>query len=558
MEKPKINSYSKDVKREATTDIPLCGHDFETDLANAMYLSLAEEEELNAIVSKYDIPPLDQHQPTSSPSPRHQQEPQRQCPVCDDYLQLSEVELKNHIDQCLDKDDLPSIPNNTCQQIPPWQRVLQSIPTSIQNTLLGKSLLSSPPPPERQQQAASQARQVPSFKWMKDTKFVVDAFSYGKILDCEGYFLTHFHSDHYRGLNKSWTHGPIYCSSITANLVMQRLDVDKDYIRILPMDEPHHVLPNVKVTLVDANHCPGSVLFIFDVQKNGTDACWIRHLHTGDFRANPRMCLHPLLRQPENPIIDHLYLDTTYLNAKYGFPAQEECIQAACEVVQAYITAKMTSDTGISMEQATENLLVIVGSYSIGKEKVFNAIAKLLECKIFVPSTKRSILSCQENYELDKLLTEDQKEANVHVLPLNDIKPENIHAYKKSLAPRFTDVIAFKPTGWTFKPSDNYDSDMEPDNLFQVTKAPADRQLTLTPQHDTPTMKIYGVPYSEHSSFRELASFIASLKINHVVPTVYSESETGQQKAMLYIDKWQQDKQDRPVQVIPYQTESHW
>ncbi|CAO3590321.1 unnamed protein product [Absidia cylindrospora] len=524
-----------------------------------MYLSLAEEEELNAIASKYDTPRLEQHQTTPSSSQRYQQEPQRQCPVCDDYLQLSEVEMKSHIDQCLDKDDFPSIPNSTFQQVSSWQQVLQSIPTSIHNTLFGKSLLSSPPPSERQQQqATSQARQVPCFKWMKDTKFVVDAFSYGKIPDCEGYFLTHFHSDHYHGLNKSWTHGPIYCSRITANLVMQRLDVDKDYIHILPMDEPYHVLPNVKVTLMDANHCPGSVLFIFDIQVDDIDTCWIRHLHTGDFRANPRMCLHPLLRQPENPTIDHLYLDTTYLKAKYGFPAQEECIRAACDVVQDYINAKMTTNTGINMEQATENLMVIVGSYSIGKEKVFNAIAKLLGCKIFVPPAKRSILSCQENHELEKSLTEDQKEAKVHVLPLNDIKPENIHAYMKSLAPRFTDVIAFKPTGWTFKPNDNYDSDIEPDDLSQVVKAPADRQLILTPQHDTPTIKIYGVPYSEHSSFRELASFIASLKINHVVPTVYSESETGQQKMMLYLDKWQQDKQNKPVQVVPYQTESHW
>jgi DNA cross-link repair 1A protein len=225
------------------------------------------------------------------------------------------------------------------------------------------------------------------------------------------------------------------------------------------------------VTLIDANHCPGSVLFVFDIQHS--DAIWTRHLHTGDFRANPEMCLHPLLRQPDNPTIDTLYLDTTYLNAKYGFPAQEECIQAACRAVESHIGIQddarpktaldrwigqsappKTSQpsafdalmTGSKVANRSKGLLVVVGTYSIGKEKVFCgkstensmlysyayadsfflsiALAKLLGSKIFVTQAKRSILRCQENKELENLLTLDQNEAQVHVVPLNHIKPE--------------------------------------------------------------------------------------------------------------------------------------
>jgi DNA cross-link repair 1A protein len=208
-----------------------------------------------------------------------------------------------------------------------------------------------------------------------DTKFVVDAFSYGKIIDCEGYFLTHFHSDHYHGLTHAWNHGPIYCSRITANLVSNRFNVNDRLIHVLPMDQPTFITPTIKVTLIDANHCPGSALFIFDIQLDG--GTWIRHLHTGDFRATPSMCLHPHLRQPENPTIDHLYLDTTYLDAKYGFPAQEESIQAACRLVEEHIPPHT-----MSQKNNSQDILVVVGSYTIGKEKVF--LGKLGKLKSIV------------------------------------------------------------------------------------------------------------------------------------------------------------------------------
>ena len=88
----------------------------------------------------------------------------------------------------------------------------------------------------------------------------------------------------------------------------------------------------ITVTLIDANHCPGSALFLFKLKdKNGQIK---RYLHTGDFRAYPRQVLHSAIAQPLNPVIDILYLDITYLNPQYCFPAQEQVVNAVVKLVR--------------------------------------------------------------------------------------------------------------------------------------------------------------------------------------------------------------------------------
>ncbi|KAI8967006.1 DNA repair metallo-beta-lactamase-domain-containing protein [Mycotypha africana] len=459
----------------------------------------------------------------------------------------------------------------------------------------------------------------PFYKWVKDTRFVVDAFNYGAIPNCDGYFLSHYHSDHFVGLTSKWSHGPIYCSKVTANLVRQELRVDPRYIHPLPMNQLYPIPTlnksqrtaapaTVEVALIDANHCPGSVLFLFVIDKK------IRHLHTGDFRAAPKMCLHPLLRQPENPPIGNLYLDTTYLDPKYAFPAQEECIQAVCNAVLAEINGFAESDKPsdpppsmldkwirrpllsktnnnnkgaqlkpvmkqeqhINHEDLMTNnnafelmmskskakngkTLFVVGTYTIGKERVFIHIARLLKCKVYAPSKKKCILLCQEDEELKTMLTNDPTEAQVHVVSLRDIRADTMFAYLHQYESYFNRLVAFKPTGWAFKSTESQTLDMKLAPLCDIILPPPDRNLILLPQYsskkDSGKVKIYSVPYSEHSSFRELASFIASLDIRNIIPTVNNHNHESMR---VYLDKWQEEKRAKRIEVVAYPNEDHW
>lgn len=69
------------------------------------------------------------------------------------------------------------------------------------------------------------------------------------------YFLTHFHSDHYGGIGKTWSN-TIYTSHITGTLVEKVLGVNPKYICKLQLNRVYK-LCNFTFSFVGANHCPG-------------------------------------------------------------------------------------------------------------------------------------------------------------------------------------------------------------------------------------------------------------------------------------------------------------
>uniref|UniRef100_A0A4W6C534 DNA cross-link repair 1A protein n=1 Tax=Lates calcarifer TaxID=8187 RepID=A0A4W6C534_LATCA len=337
-------------------------------------------------------------------------------------------------------------------------------------------------------------QRCPFYKKIPGTKFVIDAFRYGEIEGITAYFLTHFHSDHYGGLTKNAT-VPIYCNRITGNLVKSKLKVAEQYVHILPMNTPVTV-DGVRVILLDANHCPGAAMLLFFLPDGQTV------LHTGDFRADPSMETYPELLSCR---VQTLYLDTTYCSPQYTFPRQQEVINFA-------------ASTAFELVTLNPRTLVVCGSYSVGKEKVFLALAEVLGSKVCLSRDKYNTMCCLESEQVRQRITTDWKAAQVHVLPMMQLSFKKLQDHLARFSQRYDQLVAFKPTGWTFSQQVESVEDIQPEISGNIS--------------------IYGIPYSEHSSFLELKRFVQWIQPLKIVPTVNNGSWASRKAMEKCFSEW--------------------
>ncbi|KAI0996899.1 hypothetical protein K3495_g11284 [Podosphaera aphanis] len=577
------------------------------------------------------------------------------CPICNVSLTGNSAEMASrHVNGCLDSNAVkydPEITNIKYPQSKPEKKpvrknalprpgqtnpfdlvVADSGPvTAFSKLMTGKAedaAWTNAASSERSSKGKpAYQRTCPFYKIIPGFSICVDAFRYGAVQGCVAYFLSHFHSDHYIGLTSSWSNGPIYCSKVTANLVKQQLRVDPKYVVPLEFEKNYEVpdTPGVTVSMISANHCPGSSLFLFEKKIiKGPPARIQRILHCGDFRACPAHVTHPLLMPDvvdsvtgnlKQQKIDVCYLDTTYLNSRYAFPPQKQVIQACADMClslkkeraeedDAWETSKRERavskyfNSGVVKPEAPSiapfcgsdktrgRLLVVCGTYSIGKELICLGIARALNCKIFAPARKMRICAALEDEELMSRMTSDPREAQIHMqmlmeirpetlqeylnsykphfsrVMLMEIRPETLQEYLNSYKPHFSRVVGFRPSGWTYKPPSS--RAIQSATVPQILTSPSWRSSfslsDLTPQRgSTREASCFGVPYSEHSSFRELALFVCALRIEKIIPTVNIGSAPGRAKMQAWIEKWQAERRKNgPIKIGDEENQVQW
>ena len=93
-----------------------------------------------------------------------------------------------------------------------------------------------------------QKKNCPWYKIIDNTSLAVDAFNYDTLSGVKYYLLSHFHSDHYRGLTKKWDK-KVVASSVTKRLVVSKLGVREDLITVLDPGAGPIILDGVQVSV---------------------------------------------------------------------------------------------------------------------------------------------------------------------------------------------------------------------------------------------------------------------------------------------------------------------
>lgn len=152
------------------------------------------------------------------------------------------------------------------------------------------------------------------------------------------FILSHFHTDHMKGLHSGWATGIIVTSTITKQLLLSKFDGLRGRVLGLPYwcrtpllcaaeeqeiqrrgvasaasSEPTVEVAAaassiVYVTLLPAFHIPGSAMVYLELPSGVT------YLHTGDFKFMEAARRSPLVKFLQTHRVDHLYLDDTWLH----------------------------------------------------------------------------------------------------------------------------------------------------------------------------------------------------------------------------------------------------
>jgi DNA cross-link repair 1C protein len=206
-------------------------------------------------------------------------------------------------------------------------------------------------------------------------------------------FLSHVHSDHLVGL-ESLKAPFVYCSAATKEILLRleryphRINFElgilesrkqhykhlKKLLKPIPLETPTRIQlapgNDIQVTLFDANHCTGAVMFLIEGDGKAV-------LYTGDIRSEPwfvnALTRNPVLIEYTSGLktLDCIYLDTSFTD-DIAFPTKAEGLRELLQKV-----AKYPPETKFHF-----------AAWTFGYEEVWMALSRALKS----PASSKSIL----------------------------------------------------------------------------------------------------------------------------------------------------------------------
>ena len=129
--------------------------------------------------------------------------------------------------------------------------------------------------------------------------------------------------------------------------------------------------------------------------------------------------------------------------------------------------------------------------------------------------------------------------------PLFEIRAETLADYMTQYSDRFGRAVGFRPSGWNYRPPGTRFTDSPAISavLYSDNWKSGYSMRDLVPQRGSNNKaSCFGVPYSEHSSFRELTMFCCALNIDKLIPTVNVGSAKSREKMKLWCDRWAMER----------------
>ena len=233
---------------------------------------------------------------------------------------------------------------------------------------------------------------------------------------------------------------------------MHELEVNESHVIKYRDDE------TVTVTPIDANHCPGAAMFLFEGHFG-------RILYTGDFRYAGPMLYDTTLDSLCGSNVDVLYLDNTFCDPRCVFPPREDAVVEMLRIIKSHPDARIK-----------------IGLRSLGKEVILVALARGTDEWIGVSKERFDILEMLHFANVFKF----SSSCRIQVVMTSEITVRSMTNWNQQ-----QETIAMIPTG------------------LGVTLP-----CHTFPQRDD----VHVVPYSDHSSYEELQQFVSLIKPRKIYP----------------------------------------
>ncbi|KAI6044737.1 beta-lactamase-like protein [Pisolithus marmoratus] len=308
----------------------------------------------------------------------------------------------------------------------------------------------------------------------------------------------------------------------------------RDLLRAVPLHTPteFELYDNetVSITLIDANHCPGAVMFLIEGPRGSV-------LHTGDMRAEPwflsSLSRNPFLQRYLADSAENLNIlvarnEVTHMEATGLVKTLEAIYLDTASLLSITVIPSKASYVPIIFESAVQGLIELIAlfpsttfffinSWTWGYEDILKGIAFAFRCKIHFDRYKYAIYTHTSDPLMRALGTRDPSSTRFHACErfdrcsFVDVPPHEcgVERITTPLSMEGKRVVYVDPVTMGSAQWDRY-------------KAEIKRHLLRGENVDSLL-----VPLSRHSPLPELMNFVSLFRPLRVIPNTLHSSLDG-------------------------------